>query len=277
MTQPDDKPTPEEIKRAKEILRQENEKPDVQQSGGGIAGIYAMLAKVVLSLPRSLLIGAAAVYLGYHAWDYYNAARRDPAETQEIMAKAAAAQAEADAQNKKVGNDTVRGAAVEAEMEKLRAEAAAAKATADALTQQINGLTQAEGQKRAELEKLANEAKTAGAEARAATAVLLQQKQAELAKTQADARISKWSADYLDGVPPSGGSEGDLFGNIYNKVTGAGARQAPPRTQEASGGYVSSAPATVVPPELKLRSCAGFFERMHRSPAVDARTTCYRY
>jgi hypothetical protein len=259
MTEPNDKPTPEEIARAKEILRQEGEKPGAQQSG--FMGVWGMILQMTHMLPKSVIVGALVVFLGYHAWDYFNAARRDPAETQEIMAKAAAAQAEVDAQNKRVGNDTVRGAAVEAEMQKLRAEAAAAKATADALTQQINGLTQAEGYKRAELEKLANEAQTAGAEARAATALLMRQKNAEVAKAEADARASQWGANYLEGkVPSSSGNEGDLFGHIYDKVTGAGTQPAARPTQEASGGYVSSAPATVVPPELKLRSCAGFLK-----------------
>jgi len=143
-----------------------------------------MILQMTHMLPKSVIVGALVVFLGYHAWDYYNAARRDPAETQEAIAKAAAAQAEADAQNKRVGNDTVRGAAVEAEMQKLRAEAAAAKVTTDALTQQINGLTAAEGIKRAELEKLANEARIAKADADAQTALLMEQRKAELAKTR---------------------------------------------------------------------------------------------
>lgn len=190
-----DKPTEAEIARARQILAQEaGAKPDFQQSGG----LYGMVVQLIASIPRTIIIGIAVVFVGYHAWDYYNASRRDPAETQEALAKAATAQAEADAQNKKVGNDTVRGAAVEAEMEKIRAEAAAAKAQADALTQQINGLTQAEGYKRAELEKLANEARTAKAEADAQTALLYQQRQAELANTQAEARLNQYGADMVD-------------------------------------------------------------------------------
>jgi hypothetical protein len=180
MTEANDKPTAEEIARAKEILAQENEKPGAA-AGGGNAGIPGMILQMIQALPRPIIIGGLVVFLGYHAWDYYNAARRDPAETQEIMAKAGTAQVDYEAQNKKLANgDTVRGAAVEAEMQKLRAEAAAAKATTDALTQQINGLTAAEGLKRAELEKLANDARIAKADADAQTALLMQQRQAWL-------------------------------------------------------------------------------------------------
>jgi hypothetical protein len=259
MTEANDKPTPEEIARAKEILKQEGEKPGAQQSG--FMGVWGMILQMTHMLPKSVIVGALVVFLGYHAWDYFNAARRDPAETQKIMSEAAREQAEADAQNKRVGNDTVRGAAVEAEMQKLRQEAAAAKATTDALTQQINGLTAAEGIKRAELEKLANEARTAKAEADAQTAVLMAQKKAELARTEADARSAEWTANYLNGTANNSNTgEGKMFGDFYDKVTGARTQPAARPTQEASTGYVSSAPATVVPPELKLRSCAGFLK-----------------
>jgi hypothetical protein len=261
MGQQDDKPTPEEIKRAKEILKQENEKPGAA-TGGGFAGIPGMILQMIQALPRPIIVGGLLIFLGWHAWDYYNAAIRDPAETQEIKAKAATAQAEANAQNALAGDDTVRGAAVRAEMEKLRQEAAAAKATTDALTQQINGLTAAEGLKRAELEKLANEAQTAGAEARAANAVLMEQRKAELAKTRADARSAEWTANYLNGTSNNSNTgEGKMFGDFYDKVTGAGTRPAPApaRTQEASReGTLTSLGATVVPPELKMRSCASF-------------------
>lgn len=213
---------------------------------------------MIQALPRPIIIGGLLIFLGWHAWDYYNAARRDPAETQEIMAKAATAQAEANAQNALAGDDTVRGAAVRAEMEKLRQEAAAAKATTDALTQQINGLTAAEGLKRAELEKLANEAQTAGAEARAANALLMEQRKAELAKTRADARMAEWSADYVAGTLPNGGiAKGDLFDAFG--LNPSRPQQAPARTQEAAReGTLTSLGATVVPPELKMRSCASF-------------------
>jgi hypothetical protein len=260
MTEPNDKPTAEEIARAKEILKQEGEKPGAQQSG--FMGVWGMILQMTHMLPKSVIVGALVVFLGYHAWDYYNAARRDPAETQEAIAKAAAAQAEADAQNKRVGNDTVRGAAVEAEMQKLRAEAAAAKVTTDALTQQINGLTAAEGIKRAELEKLANEARIAKADADAQTALLMEQRKAELAKTRADARSAEWTANYLNGTANNSNTgEGKMFGDFYDKVTGTATRPAPApaRTQEASReGTLTSLGATVVPPELKMRSCASF-------------------
>src|ERR1019366_7909527 len=86
MTEANDKPTPEEIARAKEILRQEGEKPVGQQSG--FMGVWGMILQMTHMLPKSVIVGALVVFLGYHAWDYYNAARRDPAETQEIIAKA---------------------------------------------------------------------------------------------------------------------------------------------------------------------------------------------
>jgi len=79
----------------------------------------------------------------------------------------------------------------------------------------------------------------------------------ELRIQEANARSAEWSADYITGALHNTGlGKGDLFemfGLLPNKT-----QQAPARTQEASGGYVSSAPATVIPPELKLRSCAGF-------------------
>ena len=78
----------------------------------------------------------------------------------------------------------------------------------------------------------------------------------ELRRQEADTQSAEWTANYLNNTLPNGTAKGDLFGEFYNKVTGAGTRQAPARTQEASGGYVSSAPATVISPELKLRSCA---------------------
>jgi hypothetical protein len=80
----------------------------------------------------------------------------------------------------------------------------------------------------------------------------------ELRRQEADTRSAEWSADYVTGtLHNSGLGKGDLFemfGLLPNKT-----QQAPARTQEASG-YVSSAPATVIPPELKLRSCAGFLK-----------------
>jgi uncharacterized protein YecT (DUF1311 family) len=130
MTEPNDKPTAEEIARAKEILRREGEKPCAQQSG--FMGVWGMILQMTHTLPKAVIVGALVVFLGYHAWDYYNAARRDPAETQDIMAKAGTAQVDYEAQNKMVGNDTRRGAMVEAELRKLRAEAITAEAQAEA-------------------------------------------------------------------------------------------------------------------------------------------------
>jgi chromosome segregation ATPase len=210
---------------------------------------------------------------------YYNAARRDPAETQEIMAKAGTAQVDYEAQNKKVGNDTVRGAAVEAEMQKLRAEAAAAKATADALTQQINGLTQAQGQKRAELEKLANEARTAKAEADTQTALLYQQRQAELTRTEAEARIKTAESTAAESNAAADRAVNDLILEGAKGNTGYGAEFASRMRAAADrrAGLIPSRPApqqpaprqeaTAYPYNARIAAASGFF-RPHLKPAA---------
>jgi hypothetical protein len=249
MGQQNDEPTAEEIARAKEILARESEKLGAQQ-GSQLPGVWGMALQMLQMLPGPVIIGGLVVFLGYHAWDYYNAARRDPAETQEIMAKAGTAQVDYNAQNAPAGDDTVRGAAVRAEMDKLKAEAAAAKATTDALTQQINGLTAAQGLKRAELEKLANEAQTAGAEARAANALLMEQRKAELAKTRADARMAEWSADYVAGNMPNGRAKGDLFDAFGLNGKPPQTQPAPRRVQEAA----RETPAPAPEPERKPSS-----------------------
>jgi hypothetical protein len=267
MGQQGDKPTPEEIARAKEILRQENEKPGAQQGPlSGLLGVWGLVGELLKGLPKTVIMGGLVIFLGYHAWDYYNAARRDPAETQELMAKAGNAQVEYNAQNALAGDaiagdDTVRGAAVRAEMEKFRAEAATAKATADALRQQINGLTAAEGIKRAELEKLANEARIAKADADAQTALLMEQRKADLARTQGEARTAQAAAGFnerLFGAAQDPNAPGE---QMFRTLEGS-PRQAPPRTQPAARPtYVASLGATVIAPELKVRSCAYFEKR----------------
>jgi hypothetical protein len=68
MTEPNDKPTPEEIARAKEILRREGEKPGAQQSG--FMGVWGMILQMTQMLPKSVIVGALVVFLGYHAWDF---------------------------------------------------------------------------------------------------------------------------------------------------------------------------------------------------------------
>jgi hypothetical protein len=76
----------------------------------------------------------------------------------------------------------------------------------------------------------------------------------ELRRQEADTRSAEWTANYLNNTLPNGDAVGDpfvAFGLLPSKT-----HVAPRRTQEASGGYVSSAAATVISPELKLRSCA---------------------
>jgi hypothetical protein len=135
MAQQDEKPTEAEIAHARRILAQEaGATPEFNQSGG----LWGMVAQLINStVPRLVLTAAALVFLGYHAWDYYNEARREPALTEEIQAKAAIEKVKADALNQKIENDTLEARLKKAELERAIAEAKARKAEADALNSRV--------------------------------------------------------------------------------------------------------------------------------------------
>jgi hypothetical protein len=155
--------------------------------GGGMLG--ETLNFVSAHVPPVLVKIALVVFLGYHAWDYYNRAQQMVAQVESKRAEAMETQAKADgvnamvdgkstARNKlladlaqlraaaetakanalalstQVRGETIRLATIKAEVETTKAQAAKTQAEADAQTQSINDVPLSVAQKRAEVDAL---------------------------------------------------------------------------------------------------------------------------
>lgn len=155
--------------------------------GGGMLG--ETLNFVSAHVPPVLVKIALVVFLGYHAWDYYNRAQQFVAQVESKRAEAMEVQAKADgvnamvdgqstARNKlraelarlraaaetakanalalgtQVRGETIRLATIKADFDTTQAEAAKTQAQADAQTQQINGIPLSVAQKQAEVDAL---------------------------------------------------------------------------------------------------------------------------
>jgi chromosome segregation ATPase len=147
-------------------------------------------------VPPVLIQAALVVFLGYHAWDYYNRAQQMVAQVESKQAEAVKAQAEADALNKKIGEETVVLATLKAELQKTQADAATAAAEAAAQGASVKGGTVRLATLRAELETTQAEGAKAQAEADAQTQIIdglpaaVAQKKAEVEKAEAEARAA---------------------------------------------------------------------------------------
>ena len=155
--------------------------------GGGMLG--ETLNFISAHVPPALVKIALVVFLGYHAWDYYNRAQQFVAQVESKRAEAMEVQAKADgvnamvdgqstARNKlraelahlraaaetakanalalgtQVRGETIRLATIKADFDTTQAEAAKTQAQADAQTQRINGIPLSVAQKQAEVDAL---------------------------------------------------------------------------------------------------------------------------
>jgi hypothetical protein len=92
-------------------------------------------------VPPWIIAGGLAVFLAFHAWEYYNQAQIAVAETQLTKAQASLKDAEANARNTKIDGEPLQMAAVKAELAKKQQEAARAKVEADAQNAMIDNVT----------------------------------------------------------------------------------------------------------------------------------------
>jgi hypothetical protein len=155
--------------------------------GGGMLG--ETLNFISAHVPPVLVKIALVVFLGYHAWDYYNRAQQMVAQVESKRAEATETQAKADGVNAMVDGkstartklladlaqlraaaetakanalalgtlvkgETIRLATIKAEVETTNAQSAKTQAEADAQTQLINGIPLAVAQKQAEVDAL---------------------------------------------------------------------------------------------------------------------------
>jgi len=167
------------------VLQDTTARPKIE--GGGMLG--ETLNFISAHVPPVLVKIALVVFLGYHAWDYYNRAQQMVAQVESKRAEAMETQAKADgvnamvdgnstARNKlmadlaqlraaaetakanalalstQVRGETIRLATIKAEVETTKAQAAKTQAEADAQTQSINGIPLSVAQKRAEVDAL---------------------------------------------------------------------------------------------------------------------------
>lgn len=186
-----DDPTEKEMELAKHIGKLEGAASRPKITGGGL--LTEALNFVSAHVPTRLTTAAIVIFLGYHAWDYFQRAQQMVAALEAKRAEAAAAIVEADAQNKRIGNDSMRLATLKAELEKVQADAEAAKADADAQNKRIGDGSMRLATLKAELEKTQAESVQAKAEADALNQIVdgiplaVAQKKAEVETAEADA------------------------------------------------------------------------------------------
>jgi hypothetical protein len=174
----------------------------LQERGDASAGTVEQVWRYFTAyVPPWIVAAGLAVFLSFHAWEYYNQAQMAVAETQLAKAQAALKDAEARAQSAKSDGDTVRLATVKAELAKKQQEAARARVEADAQNATIGAEIVRVATVKAELEKARQEAALAKVEADAQNGMVqnatmrLATLQAELANKQAEAAKAKAAAD----------------------------------------------------------------------------------
>jgi hypothetical protein len=129
---------------------------------GGMVG--ETLNFIAAHIPPVLVKIALIVFLGYHAWDYFNRAQQMVAQVESKRADATETQAKADSVNTTVDGQTTARAKLKADLDKLRADANTARANAQALGTQTKDGTLRLQQIRADVETMQYEAQKADAE-----------------------------------------------------------------------------------------------------------------
>jgi uncharacterized protein (DUF2249 family) len=143
------------------VLQDATARPKIE--GGGMVG--ETLNFISAHVPPALVKIALVVFLGYHAWDYYNRAQQMVAQVESKRAEAMETQAKADGVNAMVDGQSTARNKLKAELAQLRAAAEIAKANALALGTQVNGGTLRLATIKAELEKTNAEGAKTQAEA----------------------------------------------------------------------------------------------------------------
>jgi hypothetical protein len=163
-------------------LQDTSARPKIE--GGGMLG--ETLNFVSAHVPPVLIKIALVVFLGYHAWDYYNRAQQMVAQVESKRAEATEMQAKADSVNAMVDGQSTSRNKLLADLAQLRAAAETAKANALALGTQVKGETIRLATIKAEVETTKAQAETAQAEADAQNQLIngiplaVAQKQAEV-------------------------------------------------------------------------------------------------
>ena len=171
-------------------LREASGRPMIE--GGGMVG--DTLNFVSARVPPALIKVALVVFIGFHAWEYYNRSQQFVAQVESKRAEALEGQVRADAVNKVTAGVTARTATLEAEFEKVKADAATAQAEAEALGAQVKNGSIRLATLKAEIANTQAEADKAQAEADAQTQVIdgmslaVAQKKADVAQAEEDAK-----------------------------------------------------------------------------------------
>jgi hypothetical protein len=185
-------PTSKELGLAERANELEDAASRPKIAGGGL--LADAINFVTAHVPPKLITAALVVFLAYHAWDYFNRAQQMVAQLEAKRAEAAQVQADADAQNAKIKDESLKLATVRAELAKTQADAATAKAEAAAQGARRSGDTVRLATLTAELAKTQADAAKAQAEADAQTQLIggmqlsVLQKQAEVETAEAEAR-----------------------------------------------------------------------------------------
>lgn len=182
-------PTERQLGTRLAALRSAAERPNIV--GGGLVG--ETLNFISERLPVLVIRAAALVFVAYHAWGYYAQAQQLVSQVAATNAEAVRDEVEAQALNQKLGMNPAQREAKLAELAQLKADAAKATAEAQALGSQIEGQSARLKGLRAELAEATAKRDKADLELKAQLAmtqrgvnVARAQKQAELAKIEAE-------------------------------------------------------------------------------------------
>jgi len=162
-------------------------------NGGGMMG--ETLNFISGRVPPALVKIALVVFLGYHAWDYYNRAQQLVAEVESKQGEAEKIKADADAINNRIGADSAALASLKAELKRLQAEGETARADSEGQAKLINGVPLRLATVRAEIETLKFEGQKAQEVADAQNEIVsggvtraVAQRSAEIAAVNAESR-----------------------------------------------------------------------------------------
>lgn len=151
-----DKLTKKEVALAGQLaaLHDTSTRPTI--AGGGMLG--DALNFVSAHVPPMLVKISLLVFLGYHAWSYYNQAQQMVAQVESKQGEAMKAEAEADSLNNRIGADSAEAAKLKAELTRLQADSETAKAEYEAQSTIIGGVPARLATVKAEIEKTQAEA-----------------------------------------------------------------------------------------------------------------------
>lgn len=242
-----DQPTERELALAARVKELE---ATAAQRSGAAGGIFEQLWLFVSAFVPPWIIGAAlAVFLTFHAWEYYNGAQMVVAETQIAKAQAAQKDAEAKALNAKIGDEPLRLKTLQAELAKRQAEAARAKAEADAQNAMIDDASMRLATLQAQLANVQAQGARAKATAEAASKKFglqtLEERaaRAKLIITELNAATARGSAAMnaaLTGANSGGYIRGACENNKFAELVGCPA-------QYITRGTIQSEPVTPTP------------------------------